>query len=79
MVTQLKSLKMLKGIIDCDQLGIVPDIPVELSQLKNQNNHLIKEKRQLKNLLIFAGVSTGIFITIKLIHYVKKSRKEERD
>ena len=69
---------MLEGIIDCDQLGIVLDIPVEMDLLKNQNNQLIKEKQQLKNLLLFAGVGTGIFLVIKWISHVKKSKEEKR-
>ena len=50
---------MNDGMIKCYNMDVAVDVPIEITKLKNQNNQLIKEKRQLKNALIFVGVTTG--------------------
>ena len=63
---------MLEGVIDCDKLGIVPDIPVELGRLQEQNAALIRSNRLLKGTLIILGVGLGIYAISKIIHKDRK-------
>lgn len=66
---------MLEGVIDCDKLGIVPDIPAELEQLQEKNAALMQSNRLLKGTLIILGLGLGIYAISKII---KKERKEKR-
>ena len=69
---------MLKGVIDCDTLGIVPDIPAELEQLQEQNTALIQSNRLLKGALIVLGIGFSIYVISKTIHTKRKEKQAGR-
>ncbi|MEM9687626.1 MAG: hypothetical protein AAF934_12005 [Bacteroidota bacterium] len=66
---------MLEGVIDCDKLGIVPDIPAELGRLQKQNAALTQSNRLLKGTLIILGLGFSICVISKIIHHERKEKQ----
>ncbi len=67
---------MLEGVIDCDRLGIVPNIPAELGQLQEQNAELIRSNRLLKGTLLILGLGLSIYVIAKIIQDERQEKEK---
>jgi len=63
-------------LIECASLGIIQDIPYEMTKLKNQIADLVGKNKTLRNILIFTGLAGGIAITY--IIYKKYNTDDKR-
>ncbi len=57
----------MNDFIECAELGLLRDIPVELMSLEKQNAELLKSKRLLKAVAICAIAGIGIIIIVEIV------------
>lgn len=70
---------MLDGVIDCDQLGNVPDISIELQVLTEQNASLQKSNFLLQTLLFALAMGTTVYAIYSVMESNRRFKKHDKD
>lgn len=66
----------MQQMIECSELGVIRDIPVELEQLQEQNVSLNQSNKILKIALLLIAVGAVTYIIYETIQNERKEKQK---